>query len=604
MKTIRFILALIVAATLLCSCTQTVDTKYTVERLDRGMVCVKTDAGILISWRFLADDPDNAVFKLYRDDDLIYTSRNNDATCFLDENGSDESEYTVEMYSSGKLISTDLCTQVYFKNWFNIQLDQPYSEDCTYYPNDCSVGDADGDGEYEIFLKWDPDNSKDNSQKGFTGNTYIDCYKLGGTKLWRIDLGINIRSGAHYTQFLVADFDLDGKAEMTCKTADGTVDGIGNVIGNASVDYRNSKGYILSGPEYYTLFDGETGKALDTVLYNPPRGLVSSWGDSYGNRVDRFLGAVVYLDGVRPSAVTVRGYYTRMTACAYNVVNDKLVEVWYFDTGDDENALGYGDGNHNCMPADVDFDGKQELVLGATCIDDDGTVLWCTDTGHGDAMHLGDFLPDRDGLEVWICHESVPYGVSLLAAESGEVIFHVDSDGDTGRCCAGNVWAENDGTEFWGPDVVYNGDGEVLNCKRPAVNSLIYWDSDLEREILDGYTDSAAVIYKMTDDGQIVTLERTGSFVTNNTTKGNVCLSADILGDWREELIVRSKDGDALRIYITDYDTDIRLTTLMQDPQYRVQVAGQNVCYNQPPHTSFYLGSDERLPKRVNVTVN
>ena len=161
-------------------------------------------------------------------------------------------------------------------------------------------------------------------------------YKIDGTKLWRIDLGVNIRAGAHYTQMLVADYDLDGLAEMVCKTADGTVDGVGNVIGDSSKDYRNSNGYILSGPEYYTLFEGSTGKALDTVDYNPGRGTVSKWGDSYGNRVDRFLGAVAYLDGVKPSAVTVRGYYTRMTACAYDVVNKKLVQKWYFDTGNDK----------------------------------------------------------------------------------------------------------------------------------------------------------------------------------------------------------------------------------------------------------------------------
>lgn len=419
------------------------------EYLDRGITAINTGSGMLVSWRFLADDNDYAVFKLYRNDTLIYTSNAGEATCYLDASGSASSTYRVDTVVDGIVTSSDTCTMISDNSYFDVQLDQPTSSSCTYSPNDCSVGDVDGDGSYELFVKWDPSNSKDNSQSGTTGNVYIDCYKLDGTKLWRIDLGCNIRAGAHYTQFLVADFNCDGYAEMTCKTADGTIDGTGAVIGDATADYRNSKGYILSGNEYYTLFDGLTGAVLDTVDYELGRGTVSSWGDSYGNRVDRFLGAVVYLDGVHPCAVMVRGYYTRMTACAYAVENKKLVKLWLFDTGNSSSAEGYGDGNHNCMPADVDDDGKQELVLGSTCLDDDGSVLWCYNKGHGDAIHLGNLLPDRDGLELWICHEDSPYGVTLLDASDGSVIFHYDGSSDTGRCAADNVWSGNDGAEFW-----------------------------------------------------------------------------------------------------------------------------------------------------------
>ena len=293
----------------------------TVEYLDRGISAINTGSGMLVSWRYLANDDNNAEFNLYRNDTLVYTSKAGNSTCYLDKDGNASSIYKVETVSGGKVISSDTCKMISNNSYFDIKMDVPTGSGCTYSPNDCSVGDVDGDGQYEIFVKWDPSNSKDNSQKGKTGNVYIDCYRLDGTKLWRIDLGVNIRAGAHYTQFLVADFDLDGKAEMTCKTADGTVDGQGNVIGDKSKDYRNSNGYILSGPEYYTLFDGATGKALDTVNYEYPRGDVSKWGDKYGNRVDRFLGAVCYLDGNKPSAVSVRGYYTRMTAVAYDVVD-------------------------------------------------------------------------------------------------------------------------------------------------------------------------------------------------------------------------------------------------------------------------------------------
>ena len=579
---------------------------YVVENLDRGISAISTGSGMMVSWRFLADDSDNSIFKLYRNNALIYTSNAGNATCYLDKDGKSTDTYKVETVESGTIVSSDTCAMQSGSNYLEVKLDVPKAQTSgiTYSPNDCTVGDVDGDGQYELFVKWDPSNSKDNSQKGKTDKVFIDCYKIDGTKLWRIDLGVNIRAGAHYTQMLVADYDLDGLAEMVCKTADGTVDGVGNVIGDSSKDYRNSNGYILSGPEYYTLFEGSTGKALDTVDYNPGRGTVSKWGDSYGNRVDRFLGAVAYLDGVKPSAVTVRGYYTRMTACAYDVVNKKLVQKWYFDTGNDKTKPGYGDGNHNCMPADVDNDGKQEIVLGATCLDDDGSVLWCLNTGHGDAMHLGDLLPDRKGLELWICHEDKPYGVSLVDASNGKTIFHKDGDADTGRCCAANVWAGNDGAEFWGlGNDVFDGSGNTLSCRRPAVNFLSYWDGDLEREILDGYTDKPATISKMKNDGTLTTILSTDGAYTCNTTKGTPCLSADIFGDWREELIVRASDSKSLRIYCTPYETDYRITTLMHDPQYRNQVAGQNISYNQPPHTSFYLASNYKLPERPNVSV-
>lgn len=574
------------------------------EYLNRGITAIKTGNGMLISWRFLANDHDNAVFKLYRNNELIYTSDGDKPTCFWDEKGTADAKYKVETYDGNKLVNSEDCKFETENQYFDIPLDQPQGgSDYTYSPNDCTVGDADGDGEYEIFVKWDPSNSQDNSKSGKTGNVYIDCYKLNGTKIWRIDLGKNIRAGAHYTQMLVADFDCDGICELTCKTADGTVDGQGNVIGDKNADYRNSSGYILDGPEYYTLFDGATGKALDTVDYNPQRGKVTDWGDKYGNRVDRFLGAVMYLDGEKPSAVTVRGYYTRMTACAYDVVDKKLVQRWFFDSGSDK-SKGYGSGNHNCMPADVDGDGKQELVLGGTCIDDNGQLLWCNQNGHGDAMHLGDLLPDRDGLEVWVCHEASPYGLSLLDAKTGQTIFRKTADKDTGRCCAGNVWSGHNGAEFWGLNKVFDENGNELSCKSPAVNFLTYWDGDLEREILDGKSGGDANIANMKDDGTLETIFTSNGYYTCNSTKATPCLSADILGDWREELILRAADGKSLRVFTTPYDTDYRITTLMHDTQYRTQVAGQNISYNQPPHTSFYLGSDKPVPSRSGGTID
>ncbi len=572
-----------------------------VEYLDRGISAINTGSGMHVSWRYLATDSDNAVFRLYRDNTLIYTSEAGMGTSFIDTAGNGSSVYTVEAVENGVVTSKDTCSMIANQSYFEIPLDIPAAgTDYTYSANDCSVGDVDGDGQYELFVKWDPSNSQDNSFDGVTGNVYIDCYTLEGTKLWRIDLGKNIRAGAHYTQYLVADFDCDGKAEMTCKTADGTVDGKGTVIGDASADYRNSSGRILSGPEYYTLFDGATGAALDTVDYEHPRGEVSKWGDNYGNRCDRFVGAVAYLDGVHPSAVTSRGYYTRFTAVAYDVVNKKLVKRWAYDTGYDSSKDGYADGNHNCMPADVDGDGKQEIVFGAVCLDDNGTVLWCNNLGHGDAMHMSDFLPDRAGLELWVCHEHEPWGVSLLDAKTGEKIFHYDHSKDTGRCAAGNIYAGNPGAEFWGAQSgsVYDGTGTATDIARPAQNFLIYWDGDLERELLDGNT-----ITKINASKKIDTVLVADGCTSNNSTKATPNLSADILGDWREELLLKTEDSKYMRIYSTPYATESRITTLMHDTQYRMQVATEQTGYNQPPHTSFYLGSDEALPERPAVTI-
>ncbi|MCQ2416942.1 MAG: dockerin type I domain-containing protein [Oscillospiraceae bacterium] len=578
------------------------------ENLDRGIVAVNTGNGMMVSWRFLANDNDKSEFRLYRNDTLIYTSKPEMATSFLDKGGNASSKYRVDTYVGDKKTSSDTCTMISGNGYFDIPMNIPAggtSPDGVAYgysANDCSVGDVDGDGVYEIFVKWDPSNSHDNSQSGYTGNVYIDCYRLTGEQLWRVDLGKNIRAGAHYTQYLVADFDGDGKCEMTCKTADGTVDGKGKMLGDGSRDYRNSGGYILDGPEYYSLFDCETGAIIDTVSYEFPRGTVKQWGDNYGNRCDRFLGTVAYLDGVHPSAVSIRGYYTRMTAVAYDVVNKKLVKRWAYDSGFNEaKNTGFGNGNHNCMPADVDNDGKDEVIVGAVAFDDNGKILWCTNLGHGDAMHLGDFLPDRPGMEVWVCHEHEPYGVSLIDAANGQLLVHENRDKDTGRCCADNVWTGNPGGEFWGSrsSAVFDGSGKTINMSCPAMNFVIWWDGDLERELLDDIT-----ITKINQSGGIDELFKAAGCASCNGTKATPNLSADLFGDWREELMLHTSDSKYLRIFCTPYETQYRITTLMHDTQYRSQVASQQNCYNQPPHTSFYLGSDQPLPDRPAVTIN
>ncbi len=569
------------------------------EYLDRGIYAVKSGSGMFVSWRWNANDADNAEFRLYRDGSLIYTSKaGTGATCYQDNSGSTNSKYRIDTVVNGAVVSSEDCRFISGKNYFDIPLNSPGSN---YSPNDCVAGDVNGDGQYEIFLKWDPNDSQDNSKSGYTSNVYIDCVTLEGKTLWRVDLGKNIRAGQHYTQMCVADFDCDGKAELITKTADGTKDGAGKIIGDGSKDYRNGSGYVLSGPEYMTLFDGQTGAALDTINFPVPRGDVSKWGDNYGNRVDRFNSGIAYLDGVHPSAIYNRGYYTRMTISAVDVVNKKLSVRWIFDSDKDGKAC-YGQGNHNLMVADVDNDGRQEISMGDCMIDDNGKMLWSSGKGHGDAQHLGDFIPERPGLELWQCHEHTPFGVSLFDAKTGQVIFHIDGDKDTGRCCGDNVWAGNQGAELWGArpaKAVLDKNGKTIASLSPSMNFLIYWDGDLEREML-----SDTMISKMKSATQIDYFFTAEGCASNNSTKAVPCMTADLFGDWREELIMRTSDNKKLRVWCTTYTTNVRLTTLMHDMQYRAQNCCQQSAYNQPPHVSYYLGSDAPLPARPKVVIN
>ena len=570
--------------------------KAIMEYLDRGIYAVKNGNGMFVSWRYNADDSDDAEFRLYRDDKLVYTSKKGDPTCYQDNGGSAISKYRVDCIEGGKITSSQNCKHTSGSNYFDIKLNRPGSQ---YSPNDCTVGDVDGDGQYEIFLKWDPSNQKDNSQKGKTDKVYIDCYTLEGKQLWRVDLGQNIRAGQHYTQLCVADFDCDGKAELITKTADGTKDGTGKTIGDGSKSYANGDGYILSGPEYLSLFDGQTGKCLDTIDFPVPRGKVSDWGDNYGNRVDRMNGGIAYLDGEHPSAIYGRGYYTRLTWSAIDVRNGKLVKRWVYDSGNKGGA--YGNGNHNVMAADCDNDGKQEVFTGSACIDDNGKLLWSSGDKHGDAMHVGDLIPDHEGLEVFECHESSPYGETCYDAATGKKLFHINGSKDTGRCVAENVWAGNKGAEFWGAadNNVYDKSGKKIAGSKPAQNFLIYWDGDLEREILDG-----TKITKMTGAGTYKNIFTASGCGSNNGTKNNPSLTVDLFGDWREELILRTDDNSKLRVYCTTDTTKVRLTTLMHDMQYRAQNACEQSCYNQPPHTSYYLASDAELPARPKILLN
>nr|WP_256338038.1 rhamnogalacturonan lyase [Paenibacillus sp. 276b] len=575
------------------------------EFLDRGVVAVKTGTGVFVSWRLLGTEGSNVSFNVYRDGTKVNASPITNSTNLQDASGTSSSKYTVRAVVSGNEQAASAAASVWGNNYLSVPLSVPAGGTTpdgvayTYSANDASAGDVDGDGEYELIVKWDPSNSKDNSQSGYTGEVFIDAYKLNGTRLWRISLGKNIRAGAHYTQFMVYDLDGDGKAEVAMKTADGTKDGTGVVIGDASKDYRNSSGYVLSGPEFLTIFNGQTGKELSTVNYEPARGNVSDWGDNYGNRVDRFLAAIAYLDGERPSLVMARGYYTRTVLVAYNWRDGQLTKQWTFDSNTSGNSGYAGQGNHNLSVADVDGDGKDEIVYGAMAVDDNGKGLYTTGLHHGDAMHLSDLDPDRAGLEVFQVHETPSNaGVEFRDARTGQLIWGIPTTKDIGRGMAADIDPRYKGAEVWADGGLYTAKGQKIGTTLPSsTNFGIWWDGDLLRELLD----SNRIDKWDYANSQTVNLLTASGVSSNNGTKSTPNLQADLFGDWREEVVWRTNDSSALRIYTTTAVTDKRIYTLMHDPVYRLGVAWQNVAYNQPPHTGFYLGDSMSTPPVPNI---
>lgn len=627
--------------------------KRVMEKLDRGTVAVKTNGGVYLSWRLLGTESlTNQAFDIYRDSEKIYTTGEHDATCYTDSKGTADNKYTVA--PKGEAIDKTEAVDVWTTNttykgrsvaYKDIAFKvpdggkTPTDEEYTYTANDMSVGDLDGDGEYEYIVKWDPSNSKDNSVKGYTGNVYLDAYELDGTLLWRIDLGVNIRAGAHYTQYMVYDFDGDGKSEVILKTAPGSKDGEGNYVskagknitkGDDAKDYRNSSGLLMGkdgGPEYLTVFNGETGAAMQTVDFDPPRSILTSseWGDSYANRSERYLAAVAYLDGVHPSVVMTRGYYTYVYAAAYTWDGTDLKEQWlstntpteenggtgctvkYADgtSKNNTNKTLYAQGAHSVSVADVDNDGYDEIIFGSAVLDHDGTVLTYDGRGHGDAEHVSDF--DNDGKqEIFMAHEAgkhnadiIPYAVDIKRY-NGDIMLQA-AKGDIGRGIMDNVddeYALSSGnlSLFWSvaADGIYNQAGkkvgDIPNTNGSKMeNFAVYWDGDLGRELLDG---NKLVKYSIKSGAERIYYNRKNETLPgsiNNGTKSNACLTADLFGDWREEIVLRHDDG--VRIYFSTIPTDYRLTTLMHDSQYRCAIAWQNVGYNQPPHTSYYIGS-------------
>jgi rhamnogalacturonan endolyase len=611
------------------------------ENLGRGVVAVRSsDRNVYVGWRMLATDPPDIAFNVYRSTDSAEPVRLNPTlvittTDFVDTSAPLTLANTyfvrpvlngIEQASSARFA---LPANTPVRQYLQIPLQIPPSGTATcgantsshtYSANDGSLGDLDGDGQYEIILKWDPSDAKDNSQSGCTGPTILDAYKLDGTRLWRINLGPNIRSGAHYTQFMVYDLDGDGKAELVVKTADGTIDGKGTVLGDPTRLWANPSGYILAGPEYLTVFDGATGAARASAEYVPVRGTVDAWGDNYGNRVDRFLAAVAYLDGVHPSVVMCRGYYTRTVLAAWDWRDGRLTQRWVFDSQDPahpEYRAYEGQGNHSLSVADADGDGLDEIIYGAAVVDHDGTGRFTTGWGHGDAMHVSRFDPnnpdplvfgvhENSGITAATCSAADPkYGSTLYNARTGALVFGTDLcvKRDFGRGMTSAVDPAHPGYNFWGGNLLnnkywlYDLFGQTAGAVPASTNFAVWWDADLQRELEDG----VSVLKYDLASGATTTLLTCPECASNNGTKATPVLVADLFGDWREEVVWRTADNHFLRIYTTTIPAANRMYTLLQDPQYRVALAWQNVAYNQPPWPSFYLGPGMSAPPTPNI---
>jgi rhamnogalacturonan endolyase len=612
-----------VAFTLLFGMAATTLAQRQMENLTRGVVAVKQPGGIVyVSWRCFGTDPETVAFNLYRATDGSAPVKVNekpiaDSTNYLDRSAdtSQPLQYFVRPVLNGKELAPSEPAHTWDKNYLEI----PIQSISRYRPGDASIADLDGDGEYEIVLH-QISGARDNAHTGITGTPVFDAYEMDGTHLWRINLGINIREGEHYTQFMVYDLDGDGRAEMACKTADGTTDGKGRIIGDKDKDWRTRKegdrthGRILKGPEYFTIFDGRTGAALKTVDYIPSRDPINGWGgiggnggnDSYGNRCDRFLACVAYLDGKRPSVVMCRGVYGRIVMVAWDWRDGELTRRWVFDSGISyppfEDASPYsGMGGHSLSVADVDGDSKDEIVYHAMVVDDNGQGLYSSGLRHGDSMHLSNMYPDRPGLEVFTIHENEAYtvrfktpGAAMRDARTGELLWEIGPGIDVGRGLAADIDPRHRGYEAWGgPGGLRDSGGKEIGPNPRSNSFAIWWDGDLLRELVSRSTINKWDWKKGVEKKLFATGSRGGARGPN--------LMGDFIGDWREELLMTAPDGKALRLYTSTIPTDHRLYTLMHDPQYRLAIAWQNVVYNKPPHPGFFLGNGMAPPPRPSI---
>ena len=630
-------------------------------------------ASALISWRLLKTDPSNVAFDIDKSVDGETEVKLNEepisnTTSWVDADidVSKTNVYRVTLANQAEtLCDYTFTSEMAEKFYHEIRLNMNVPDaSITYSPDDIQLGDLDGDGELEIVVKREP---YDGANMGvwFNGTTLLEAYKMDGTFLWRIDLGINIRSGSHYTSYILYDFDGDGLCEIAFRTSEGTKFADGKIITDANGkvnDYRNRQtdgkgwysgaaiardqndpstattcGLIMEGPEYISICRGYDGREI-TRIDNIPRGGEGSkvsrakywseyWGDDFGNRMDRFFIGVAYLDGIpdettgarvaNPSLIISRGIYKNWQVWALDLKGNELVPRWKFDTAD-HSSKWLGMCSHCFRVADLDGDGRDEILYGSAAIDDNGSELWCSGNGHGDILHVGKFIKDRSGLQIVASFEESKdyegqgngYACQVMNARDGSMITghgrNLPADAsDVGRCIVADVDPDSPDFEYWSSTqegmFSCNGTGLVSTTYPTGIGSgvmynvAIYWSGQSTREMLDR---GCIVSYKANPDvnksnkNRLISFDLYGSNQGNHASKYNPCYYGDFLGDYREEVILGSSDYKSIYIFSTNHPTTHRLPHLMTDHNYDMSQAMQNMGYNQGTNLGYYVGAE------------
>lgn len=582
---------------------------------------------ILLSWRMLPGDDENTAFDIYRSADggtemLLTYSGVKGKTCYQDKTANRQKTNTYRLTPRGQ---KNVTLATYTMTADQASQGLPYVEiplrdtkdvcdrDTIWYEaNDVSVGDLDGDGVYEIVVKrllthGKPDRSvvyegtaATESPRYVRHTVLYEAYRLDGTFLWRVCSGPNIMLG-NSSSFAIADFDGDGRAEMAIKTGEGTIFGdgqeIGDTDGDGKTDYRkDDKHYIEAGPEFFSIVDGLTGRELARADYIA-RGTSEEWGDNYFKRASSLRVAVGCFDGVLPSVVLGRGVYAKSVLEAWDYRDGQLTRRWHFDSEDGgrgkdgKGNTRYGaQGFHSLSVGDVDGDGFDEVVYGSMTVDHDGQGLYTSEYGHGDALHLGKFDPQREGLQIWSCQEFGKTEAVLRDARDGSTIWASTAadDNDTGRALVADIDPDSPGCEvWWYKSTAHSIDGRDLGYTPTSCNMAIWFGSGLNRQLFN-----EASVHQQHDNSRIFTISRYDAIRVNGT-KANPSWYGDILGDWREEIIMpdstRTKN---LKVFTTWFPTDHKFHWLMTDHVYQMSALNQNVGYNMPTQLGYYLGSD------------
>ncbi len=530
------------------------------ERLDRGVVALpRPDGSVYVGWRLLASDPPNVAFDVYRSDTAdgrrqrLTAQPISDSCNFVDTTAAGKRSYYFVQPGGGDAVrgaSPPVQTVDSTGGFIQLKLQG------NYRAQKVGLADFDGDGRLDYLVKHPDFNTDPYQQPGYwkkSEDTYkLEAYRHDGTFLWRYDMGWSIEAGIWYSPIVVYDLDGDGKAEVFCKGGEG--------------DPREPTGHVKSGPEYLVVLDGLTGKARRKLPWPDREGF-----DDY-NYYSRNLLGIAYLDGARPHLIVERGTYRIIKLQAYD---PSLTLKWYWEASG-EYSKHRGQGMHGMHAADVDEDGRDEIVIGSSVIDDDGKPLWTTGKGHPDVCYVADIDPARPGLEIFYGLETRQRSnaVCLVEAKTGKVIWgnpeptvHVHGQG-----MLGDIIAEHPGMEIYAGEAkggsnywLYTASGKLLNHDNLGDLSpkALFW--------LEGPT--KAFILK----NQILKYpkEQVGRI------EGRIVAIADCLGDWREEIIT-ALDGE-IRIYTSTIPATTRRVCLMQDRLYRTDVAMQTMGYFYPP---------------------